>query len=70
MKRWIKRHSKKLVIIFGSAFIVNAVYGAVNISLGNEWQLPIYFLAIILWATWIFIVTGVTNKIFAWWDRD
>lgn len=70
MKRWIKRHSKKLIIIFGSAVIVNSIYGIVNISPGKEWQLLVYSLAIMLWLVWIFVVTGVHNRIFAWWDRD
>ena len=70
MKRWIKRHSGKLTIILGSAFIGNSIWGLTDISPGGEWKIVVHVFVIAAWVTILLMYIGLIKKISAWWERD
>lgn len=70
MKRWIKRHSKKLTIILGSAFIGNSISGLILINPGDEWKMVLHVFVIAAWVTILLMYIGLIKKISVWWERD
>lgn len=70
MKRWIKKHSKILVIIISLLFIGNSIRGIVITSPGAEWHIVVHSFAIAIWLIVLLPVSGAVNKILNWWERD
>mgnify|MGYP001614488869 CR=1 FL=1 len=71
VKRWLKRHGARLVVILGLLAIANAVWGLTKaIPQDREGAVIIHLFAIIVWAAVIFVSSGLANRIFTWWDKD
>lgn len=71
MKRWLKKHSKKLVIILGLLFIANSIWGlTMAIPQDKDWAIVIHMVALMVWVITIFIVSGLAHRVFIWWNSD
>ena len=68
MKRWIKKHSKILVVVIGLVFLGNSIWGIVASPI--EWKIAVHSIAIALWLLILFFYTGATEKLYNWWEKD
>lgn len=68
MKKWIKAHSKILIILLETFFIAVAIYGLVIDT--EDWKIIVHLFSLTLWILILLFYTGVFTKIYEWWNRD
>lgn len=71
MKKWLKKHSRKLMIALSLLFIGNSTWGLiVNIPKENYLFIIIHIIALAIWAVMLFVVSGIAGRIYKWWEKD
>lgn len=68
MKKWLKKHSKHLVIGLAVLSIATLSYGA-SVAIGG-WIIALYGLAIALWVVVLILVFRNYGNLFNWWDKE
>ena len=68
MKKWLKKHSKCLVIGFAILFIASTSYGIIIAT--EEWQIALNGVALAIWAVILFFSLGVMERIYDWWYKN
>ncbi len=68
MKKWLKKHSKWLVVGLGVLFISNSICGIITTD--TEWKVIGHICVIVLGLVIILLVFGIIEKFAEWWDKD
>lgn len=68
MKKWIKAHSKILILILGIGFIAFSIYGFTIAT--ESWHFVLHAIGFSLWVTILLWITGVIDKMYKWWEKD
>ena len=68
MKRWLKRHGRRVIVGLGVLAIANASWGIINAD--AAWKFILHSGCIALWVPLIAVHSGVLLRFYTWWEKD